>query len=95
MDNEEQNKLKAWVLRKLGRSGYWGRRLTDLDNIPKGAPKHLWGEIKKSIVPALLDDGFLTNKTGVKGMRYSLNSHKKLEIIKFVDKYYPGSLKII
>jgi len=39
--------LRKAVLKKLLRHGYIGEKHTSIDNVPKGFPKHQYGEIRK------------------------------------------------
>ena len=82
-----ENNITAWIFNKLMRRGYWGRRLINEDVLPRGALK----EKRKEIIETankLVNDGFLLKKKGRFGWRYSLNSHRKNEIIGFVEKHF-------
>ena len=79
--------LAAWILNKLMRKGYWGRRPINEDVLPGGAIKEKRREIIETAVK-LVNDGFLLRKKGLYGWRYSLNTRKKNEIIEFVEKNF-------
>lgn len=81
------NGLVAWVFNKLMRRGYWGRRLINEGILPKGIIKEKRREIIE-IANELVNHGFLLKKKGRFGWRYSLNSHRKNEIIEFVEKHF-------
>ncbi len=84
-----EDNIVAWIFNKLMRRGYWGRRLINEDVLPKGAIK----EKRKGIIETakkLVNDGFLLKKKGRFGWRYSLNPHRKNEIIEFVEKHFVG-----
>jgi len=84
-----ENSIIAWIFNKLMRRGYWGRRLINEDVLPKGAIKEQRKEIIETAT-RLVGDGFLLKKKGRFGWRYSLNPHRKNEIIDFVEKYFNG-----
>ncbi|MEI6102714.1 MAG: hypothetical protein WCP70_02110 [Methanothrix sp.] len=48
MNSNKINWIKAKILHKLHRHGYWGGRHTSLDNLPKGFEKSLRGEVKEA-----------------------------------------------
>ncbi len=77
----------AWIFNKLMRRGYWGRRLINEDVLPKGAIKERRREIIET-ANQLVNDGFLLKKKERFGWRYSLNAHRKNEIIEFVEKHF-------
>lgn len=84
-----EDDIVAWIFNKLMRKSYWGRRLINEDVLPKGAIK----EKKKEIIETadkLANNGFLLRKKGRFGWRCSLNSHRKNEIIEFVEKHLGG-----
>ena len=79
--------IVAWILNKLMRKGYWGRRLINEDVLPRGAIK----EKRKKIIEAantLVNERLLLKKKGRFGWRYSLNPSRKNEIIEFVEKHF-------
>ncbi len=77
---------KAAILVKLARHRYWGGRHTSVDNLPKGAPRDRWGQIKK-YVDDLIKEGFLITKPTNVGLHVSLNPRKKAEIDKAILEF--------
>ena len=67
------------VLRKLAYMGKWSGNHTSFDNLPKGFPKHLRGEVKK-VAKELIKEGLLKSKPTHYGLEVSLNPDKKREI---------------
>ena len=60
------------ILEKMLRHGYIGGKHTSEDNIPKGLPKHMHGEIKKAL-KNLVRAGYVIPKTTSYGMEVSLD----------------------
>jgi len=56
-----KNKLKALILDKLSRHTYWGGKHTDFENLQKGVPQHLKGQMKDA-GKELIKEGFLLPK---------------------------------
>lgn len=81
-----EDTIAAWILSKLMRRGYWGRRPMNTDDLPKGAIKEARKEII-STADELANTGFLLRKKGRFGWRYSLNPPRKNEIIEFVREH--------
>lgn len=73
------NEIKRTLLRKLVKHGYWGGRHTSLDNLPKGFPRHLHKEVKKT-AKELVKEGLLLQKPTHYGTELSLNPKKNKEI---------------
>ncbi|WP_348303715.1 hypothetical protein [Methanothrix sp.] len=71
--------LKAQILKKLRRHGYWGGRHTAYDDLTKGIPKHLRGQAKDA-AEELIIGGFLLPKQTGYGLHVSLNPQKKADI---------------
>jgi len=71
------------ILAKLYRHGYIGERHTAIDNVPKGFPKHLHGEVKKA-TKNLIKKGFIIAKPTRYGLQVSLNPRKKAEIERII-----------
>ena len=67
------------ILAKLHRHGYIGARHTSIDNIPKGFPKHRYGEAKKA-TKRLIREGFILARPKPYGTVVSLNQCKIGEI---------------
>ncbi len=67
------------ILEKMLRHGYIGGKHTSEDNIPKGLPKHMHGEIKKAL-KNLIRAVYVIPKTTSYGMEVSLDPHRIAEI---------------
>lgn len=76
MKKEEINKA---LLRKLFYMGKWGNNHTSIDNLPKGFPKHIRGEVK-NLAKDLIRKNILLAKPTSYGLEVSLNPNKKKEI---------------
>lgn len=79
----EDEEIKKTLLRKLVYLRKWGGSHTSFDNLPKGFPPHLRGEVKE-IAKELIKEGFLLSKPTSYGVEVSLNPEKKREIEKLV-----------
>jgi hypothetical protein len=62
MNYDKINLIKAKILHKLLRHGYWGGRHTNLDNLPKEFEKSLRGDVKEA-AGELIDKGSTKSKT--------------------------------
>jgi hypothetical protein len=71
--------LKAQILKKLRRHGYWGGRHTAYDDLTKGIPKHLRGQAKDAAEELIIGEFLLAKQTGY-GLHVSLNPQKKADI---------------
>ena len=83
-----RERLIAWLLRKLMRSGYWKRRHCGIDDIlrPLRHDEKARKMLKTDIIPVLYRENILIQHHGD---RYSLNNEKKVTIIQMIEKYYP------
>ena len=72
----------ARALRKLVYMGKWEGNHASFDNLPKGFPSHLRGEVKK-VARELIKAGLLLSKPTSYGTEVSLNIKMKKEIEKF------------
>ncbi len=81
---KSDGELKAWILYKLAKHGYFHGRHTDFENIAKGfKPQHLGKEGKKRITKLaedLIKSGFIMKKPTSYGLHVYLNSEKSKEI---------------
>lgn len=83
---QEKNdaELKAWILYKLAKHGYFHGRHTDFENISKGfKPQHIGKEGKRRIsklAEELIKEGFIIKKPTSYGLHVHLNSAKSKEI---------------
>lgn len=73
------------VLKKLYVDGFVGARHTSVDNVPKGFPKHLRGDVKKA-VKKLNKKGFFIVKPTSYGLEISLNPRKMKEIKRIIQE---------
>ena len=76
MNDTEIEKI---VLRKLAYIGKWGGAHTAFDNLPKGFPKHIRGDVK-DVAQQLIKKQFLLAKPTSYGVEVRLNPEKKKEI---------------
>lgn len=79
--------VKAWILFKLMRHRYWGKKHTSFENLPKGRVKHLSSKIK-NVGKELIKKELILSKPTHYGLEISLNPKKKKEIEKIVSRYY-------
>lgn len=79
---EKEEIVKA-LLRKLVYMGKWGESHTSIDNLPKGFPSHVRGDVK-DVAKELIRKGFLLCKSTSYGAEVSLNLEKKKEIEELV-----------
>ena len=78
----QKEDIKRALIRKLVYMGKWEGNHTSFDNLPKGFPKHLRGEVKK-VAKELIKTGLLLSKPTSYGVQVSLNVKLKEEIEKF------------
>jgi len=87
---KSDEELKAWILYKLAKHGYFHGRHTDFENIVKGfKPQHLGKLGHKRIdklASELIREGFIIRKPTSYGLHVSLNSAKSNEIKEFIKK---------
>lgn len=67
------------LLRKLVYLGKWGGAHTSRDNLPKGFPKHLRGDVKE-VAKKLIKKNLILAKPTSYGIEVSLNPERKKEI---------------
>lgn len=79
----EEKEIQKSLLRKLVYLGKWGGSHTSFDNLPKGFPPHLRGEVK-DVAKELIKKEFLLSKPTSYGVEVSLNPNKKKEIEELV-----------
>lgn len=79
----EEEQLKGFIVKKLFHHGYIGGKHTDIENLKKGLPGHLKGDIKEA-AKELIKAGILIPKPTSYGLHISLNPHKKEEINKYL-----------
>ena len=71
--------IEKAILAKMLRHGFIGGKHTSEDNIPKGLPKLMRGEVKKAL-KNLIREGYIIPKITSYGMEVSLNPRKIAEI---------------
>lgn len=74
-----ESEIRKALLRKLVYMNKWGHSHTSFDNLPKGFPSHLRGDVKK-VAKKLIKENLLLCKPTSYGMEVSLNPDKKKEI---------------
>jgi hypothetical protein len=77
--------LKAQILKKLRRHGYWGGRHTAFDELSKGLPPHLRGEAFEAAEELIKEDLLLQKSTSY-GRHVSLNPRRKVDIDKIIKE---------
>jgi len=77
--------LKAQILKKLRRHGYWGGKHTAFDELSKGIPKHLRGDANAA-AEELITEGLLLPKQTSYVRHVSLNPQRKAEIDKIIKE---------
>ncbi|MFH0870060.1 MAG: hypothetical protein V1866_03310 [archaeon] len=74
------DELEKDVLRKMLHHKFIGEKHTSIDNLPKGFPKHIRGDIKKA-AENLIRKGFIMAKPTSYGLEVSVDP-KQLEEIR-------------
>jgi len=80
----EIEELKGFIVKKLFHHGYIGGKHTDIENLKKGLPGHLKGDVKDA-TKELIKEGLLITKPTSYGLHISLNPHKRELIDKYVN----------
>lgn len=76
--------IEKALLRKLYMDRRIGEKHTSIDNVPKGFPRHLRGEVKKAM-KRLIRKGFILQKRTAYGLQVSLQPHRVSEIEKIIQ----------
>ena len=76
--------IEKTILTKMYRHGYIGGKHTSEDNIPKGLPKHVHGEVKKAL-KNLIRQGYIIPKVTSYGLEVSLDSARISEIKQILE----------
>ena len=79
----EKEQFKGFNVKKLFHHGYIGGRHTDIENLGKGLPSHVKGDVKEA-AKELIKEEILIPKPTSYGLHVSLNSHRKEEIDKYL-----------
>lgn len=72
------------ILHKLSRNSYIGSKHTSEDNLIKGFPKDVRGDLKKAI-KKLIKDRYLLSKPTSYGLEVSINPRMMKEINKMLE----------
>jgi len=75
--------LKKTVLRSMLHDRIIGARHTAIENVSKGFPKHLKGQVKDA-VEELIKEGFVISKRTEHGRQVSLNKYRIAEIERII-----------
>jgi len=81
--NEE---IKGKILHKLTRLGKFKHSHTSIDNLPKGFPKEVRGDVK-DCVKELIKEGILFVKPTSYGLEVSINIENKEKIMHYIDRF--------
>ncbi len=79
----EIEQLKRFIVKKLFQHGYIGGRHTDIENLKKGLPGHVKGDVKEA-AKELIKEEILIPKPTSYGLHVSLNSHKREDIDRYL-----------
>ena len=85
MTQKELTPYQKKILLKLRRNFYIGSRHTSEDNVIKGFPKDVRGEIKKAL-KKLIKNGYLTSKPTSYGLEVSINPVMMKEINRILEE---------
>ncbi len=80
----EDRQLKGFVVKKLFQHGYIGGKHTDIENLKKGLPGHVKGDVKDA-AKELVKEEILVLKPTSYGLHVSLNPQKKKEIEEYLQ----------
>lgn len=80
----ETEQLKGFIVKKLFHHGYIGGRHTDIENLKKGLPSHVKGDIKE-VVHELIKEEILMPKQTSYGLHVSLNPRKREEMQNYLN----------
>lgn len=75
----EKEQLKGFIVKKLFHHGYIGGRHTDIENLKKGLPGHVKGDVKE-VAQELIKEEILIPKPTSYGLHVSLNPRKRSEV---------------
>ncbi len=80
------DEIKGKILHKLSRLGKFKHSHTSIDNLHKGFPKELRGQIK-DYVKELIKEGLLYAKPTSYGREVSINTEKKEKIMYYIGEF--------
>ncbi|MBI4016202.1 MAG: hypothetical protein HY363_00740, partial [Candidatus Aenigmarchaeota archaeon] len=79
----DKEQLKGFIVKKLFHHGYVGGRHTDIENLKKGLPGHIKGDVKEA-AKELVKEGIILSKPTSYGLHVSLNPRMREEIEKYL-----------
>ncbi len=85
----EKELIAATLFRKLLDMGKIGSSHTPFENLPKGFPKDVRGDVKK-VAKELIRRRFLLASKHNYGLGVSLNTSRLNEIEEIIDKFFGG-----
>jgi len=85
MKKDDAAIIKAEILKKLRRRDNWGNSHTAFDDLPRGFPKNLRGNVK-DLADDLIKEGLLLEKPTGYGRHVSLNPRRKAEIDRIIEE---------
>ena len=80
----EKDQLKSFIVKKLFYHGYIGGRHTDIENLKKGLPSHVRGDVK-DVAKELVKEEVLVSKPTSYGLQVSLNPRAKEKFQKYLE----------
>lgn len=80
----EKEQLKGFIVKKLFHHGYIAGRHTDIENLKKGLPGHVKGDVKDA-AQELIKEEILIPKSTSYGLHVCLNPKKRAEIDKYLN----------
>lgn len=80
----EKEQLKGFIVKKLFHHGYIGGRHTDIENLKKGLPGHVRGDVKEAAEELMKEEILIPKKTSY-GLHVFLNPEKRAEIDKYLQ----------
>ena len=86
---EELTPLQKKIIEKLYTHGYIGANQTMIDNIQKGFPKHLRGQVEKE-TERLMRRGWLLKHPTSYGMRTSINPARAMDAKRITEELAKG-----
>jgi len=80
------DEIKGKILHKLTRLGKFKHSHTSIDNLPKGFPKNIRGDVKNQ-VNELIKEGILFVKPTSYGVEISINPENKEKIMYYIEEF--------
>ncbi len=80
----EKEQLKGFIVKKPCHHGYIGGRHTDIQNLQKGLPSHIKGDIQEAAHELIKEDILIPKQTSY-GLHLSLNPRKREEMEKYLN----------